>query len=185
MKGAIMVSNHKGDKRGSGVGGVLGVALASMALAAGCASEAVPSASVSENASARSAAFIGPAHPRDILTPSGRSRMGELEAVFSRPRDPGVDVIAIRPRDVGLVKVKQNGEVPLRALAPAGTSVIFRTTDGGKLVGGSIIVEVKADQAGTATAVFRATEDARGFVDVVAMSPEMSGSATFTVEIER
>ncbi len=180
-----MLGKYRGDiLRCSGVGGVVGVTLAGMGLALGCASEAVPSASVSENASAR-IAFVGPANPRDILTPSGRSRMGELEAAFSRPRDPGVEVASIRPRDAGLVRVKQNGEVPLRAMAPAGTSVIFRTADGGKFVGGSIIVEVKADQAGTATAVFRATEDARGFVDVVAMSPEMSGSATFTVEIER
>ncbi|MDX2053049.1 MAG: hypothetical protein SFV15_11690 [Polyangiaceae bacterium] len=185
MKGGTMAGNcEDGMSWFSGVGAVVGAALTGMVLMLGCASEAIPSTSVSAHASPK-IALVGPLNPQDVLTPNGQTRMRELETAFSRPMAPGVEVTPIRPRDAGLVKVKQNGEVPLGVIAPAGTSVIFRTADGGKFVGGSIIVEVKADQAGTATAVFRATEDARGFVDVVAMSPQMSGSATFTVEIER
>lgn len=123
--------------------------------------------------------------PTDILTTGALSRLRVLESQLARPAAPGMNVTSIRAADPGLVRVKSDGRVALRAFAPQGTPVIFRTTDGGRFVGGSTIVEVTADGTGVATATFWATQDATGYVDITAMSPRMSGIATFAVEIER
>lgn len=176
--------------------GARGALFGSLILCAGMASvgcgnvenEALsPPGGATSPAAANEPARITKPAPRatDILTKSDLSRLRTLESQFARPAAPGLNVTSIRPADPGLVRVKSNGRVALRAFAPQGTPVIFRTTDGGRFVGGSTIVEVTADGSGVATASFWATLDASGYVDITAMSPRMSGVATFAVEIER
>jgi hypothetical protein len=91
----------------------------------------------------------------------------------SRPAGPGVP--ALRALDAGHRSMPAGGQIVLRAGAPPGARVQFRTFDSGRFTGtGRTIAQVQADADGVAQATYEATPGVIDDVHIVVSSPDAS-----------
>lgn len=106
--------------------------------------------------------------------PAGAAQDLDLSIAWeSRPAGPGVP--ALRALDAGHRSMPAGGQIVLRAGAPPGARVQFRTFDSGRFTGtGRTIAQVQADADGVAQATYEATPGVIDDVHIVVSSPDAS-----------
>lgn len=107
-------------------------------------------------------------------TPASSAQELDLSVAWdSRPAGPGVP--ALRALDAGHRTMPAGGQLVLRAGAPPGARVQFRTFDSGRFTStGRTIAQVQADAKGVAQATYEATPGVIDDVHIVVSSPDAS-----------